>query len=108
MQASSRPKIDETGQRPPRIYYVHPMMLSGMTEWTVIFDHAADLGFDTILTAPPFLTMEGESVFMSCDFDRLTPSLDSLGLAQQGLGALAAAARNRGLKLMIDLVVDRM
>ncbi|MET0747988.1 MAG: maltotransferase domain-containing protein, partial [Rhizobium sp.] len=79
-----------------------------MTGWTDIFDHAAELGFDTILTAPPFLTAEGESIFVSCDFDRLTPSLESLGLAQQGLGALAAAARNRGLKLMIDLVVDRV
>lgn len=38
---------------PPRIYYVHPFQLKGLEGWRAIFAHAAALGFDTVLTAPP-------------------------------------------------------
>jgi starch synthase (maltosyl-transferring) len=107
MQTTGR-AYDQRTEQLPRIYYVHPLMLSGVADWNEIFDHAAGLGFDTILTAPPFFTNPGESVFVTSDFSRPTPSLESLGMTQQGLGALALAARDRGLKLMIDLVIDRV
>ncbi len=83
-------------------------MLSGISDWEALFDHAAALGFDTVLTAPPFLTLPGESVFVATDFDRLTPSLQDLGTPAAGMKTLAKAARDRGLALMIDIVIDRL
>ncbi|WFS04693.1 alpha-1,4-glucan--maltose-1-phosphate maltosyltransferase [Rhizobium tumorigenes] len=108
MQASTLRNDQQTRRRPPRIYYVHPLMLDGMSAWSDVFDHAAALGFDTVLSAPPFLTVPGESVFVPSDLDHLTPSLQSLGNTVEGLQALAAAARQRGLNFMIDIVIDRI
>jgi len=107
MQAPILKNDKQTAPKPPRIYYVHPLMLGGIEAWNEIFDHAAGLSFDAVLTAPPFLTFPGDSIFVSRDFDRLTPTLDALGGAQQGLAALATSAKRRGLTLMMDLVIDR-
>lgn len=63
---------------PPRIYYVNPLLLQGVDAWREVFDHAAEMGFDRVLTAPLFDRGGERSVFASQDLDCLDPQL-SLG-----------------------------
>lgn len=104
---SSRPS-EHSGSRAPKIYYAHPLMLKGMPAWHALFEHVARLGFDTVLTAPPFVRGRNTSVFVSRSFDELDPALDLPGSADERLRDLAGAAREHGLQLMLDLVLDRV
>lgn len=90
----------------PRIYYVNPLLLSGADRWSEAFDHAASLGFNTVLSAPPFMRVCGRGVFGPVDFDHLDPALQLEGRALNGLAALVGSARERGLDLMLDLPVN--
>ncbi|WP_230532776.1 alpha-1,4-glucan--maltose-1-phosphate maltosyltransferase [Microvirga roseola] len=91
----------------PRIYYVHPLLAGRPDSWDPLLDHAAGLGFDTILTAPLFAPGRGGSIFLPQDMDRLHPALGG-GWAADEVGRLAEKARSRGLALMLDLLADRV
>lgn len=93
---------------PPQIYYVHPLMLKGLDAWREVFAHAKDLGLDTVLTAPPFERGHNASVFVTRNFDRLDPELGLGESVGDGLKGLVQAARENGVRLMLDLVVDRI
>ncbi|MCH4549657.1 alpha-1,4-glucan--maltose-1-phosphate maltosyltransferase [Rhizobium changzhiense] len=91
---------------PPRIYYVNPLLLQGIDAWREVFDHAADTGFDRVVTAPLFDRGGERSIFASQDLNRLDPQL-SLGSAiEDGVGRLAEAARKSGVTLMMDVMLD--
>ncbi|MGY5811323.1 maltotransferase domain-containing protein [Rhizobium sp. LEGMi198b] len=91
---------------PPQIYYVNPLLLRGIDAWREVFNHAKNIGFDTVLTAPLF-ERGGDSVFAPRNFENLDPEF-SLGTSLvDGLRALTLAARERGMALMMDLVLDR-
>ncbi|MET0427718.1 MAG: maltotransferase domain-containing protein [Microvirga sp.] len=92
---------------PPRIYYVHPLQLGPFAAWDPILDHAAGLGFDAILMAPPFEPGRSGSIFHPRDMERLHPALGR-GNAVEGLARLAEKARTRSLGLMLDVVADRI
>jgi starch synthase (maltosyl-transferring) len=91
----------------PRIYYVHPLLAGPLDTWDEILDHAADLGFDTILIAPPFEPGHGGSIFLPRDMTRLHAALGH-GNAVEGLTRLAEKAGTRGLALALDVVLDRV
>ncbi|MBT9370937.1 maltotransferase domain-containing protein [Rhizobium sp. CSW-27] len=91
----------------PRLYYLHPLLLRGEQAWAAAFRHARNLGFDTVLCAPPTARSEGASVFVARDPDRLDPLLGFGEDLDTGLQRLAALAGTHGLSLMVDLVVDR-
>jgi starch synthase (maltosyl-transferring) len=67
----------------------------------------ADLGFDTILMAPPFEPGHGGSIFLPRDMARLHSSLGHDD-AIEGLSRIAERARSRGLGLSLDVVLDRV
>ena len=91
----------------PRMYYVHPLLAGPLDTWDEILDHAADLGFDTILMAPPFEPGHGGSIFLPRDMTRLHAALGH-GDAIEGLALLAEKAGARGLALTLDVVFDRV
>jgi starch synthase (maltosyl-transferring) len=101
-QTESEPAV------PPRIYYVNPLMLQGLDDWREAFDHARDLGLDTVLTAPLFEAAANASIFVTGRYDRLDPRLGLGEDVADGMGRLCEAARDAGVRLMIDLVVDRI
>ena len=72
----------------PRIYYVHPLLVGALDAWDETFDHAAELGFDAVLTAPLFAPGRGGSIFLPHDMERLHPALGD-GDAVEGIGRLA-------------------
>jgi starch synthase (maltosyl-transferring) len=99
--------VEGADHAPPRIYYVHPLLIGAISSWGEIFDHAAGLGFDTILMAPPFEPGHGGSIFLPRDTERLHPALGREG-AIDGIARLADMARARNLALALDVVVDRV
>lgn len=105
--SSQKARTKSTSQKPPRIYYVHPLLVGPLNNWDDIFDHAASLGFDTILMAPPFEPGHGGSILLPRDMTRLHPDLGG-GEAADGVARLAEKAGSRTLTLALDLVIDRV
>ncbi|MFL4990232.1 MAG: hypothetical protein ACJ8DV_02930, partial [Microvirga sp.] len=54
---------------------MHPLLAGPLDSWDEILDHAANLGFDTILMAPPFEPGHGGSIFLPRDMTRLHAAL---------------------------------
>ncbi|MBW9117390.1 alpha-1,4-glucan--maltose-1-phosphate maltosyltransferase [Rhizobium cauense] len=90
---------------PPMIYYVNPLLLSGRDRWLEIFDHAALLGFDTVLSAPLF-KRTADSLFSEVVYDELDPALALPGDAEDALAMLAGEADRRGINFMVDLAIS--
>ena len=108
---NSLSRIDAPASRlthPSRIYYVHPLQLNGMEAWRETFRHASGLGFDTVLTAPLFERAPHSSVFVPRNVDRIDPALGLGEDVTETLRGLATAAGESGLRLMLDLVIDRV
>lgn len=91
---------------PPRIYYVNPLLLQGIDAWREVFDHAAETGFDRVLTAPLFDRGGARSIFSFQDMNRLDPQLSLGSAVEDGVGRLVEAARRSGVTLMMDLMLD--
>ena len=89
------------------IYYLHPLLAGRIDAWGDHLDRIAAMGFDTVVIAPPFLPGASGDLFRTGDHDRLDPRLGT-GDAIAALGRLAQEARDRGLLLMLDVVVDRV
>jgi starch synthase (maltosyl-transferring) len=92
---------------PPAIYYLHPLLAGPLAGWDRHFARAARLGFNTVLTAPPFATGRGGNVFLTADHWRLDDRLGG-GDAREALALAARAAERAGLRLMLDIVADRV
>ena len=88
-------------------YYLHPLLAGPVDAWAGQLDRIAAMRFDTVVVAPPFAAGRTGDLFLVADFDRLDPRLGGGG-AVAGLARLAASCRERGLGLMLDLVIDRV
>ncbi len=88
----------------PRIYYVNPLDLPHAMSWLAVFDHAASLNFDTVLTAPFFRRQDQEgSIFASSDYGFVDPALKLSSGIEECAAFLCDAARLRGISLMMDV-----
>src|SRR5688500_1353558 len=96
LASSKTVRTKGVSRKAPRIYYVHPLLAGSLDNWDDIFDHAAALGFDTILMAPPFEPGHGGSIFLPRDMMRLHPSLGH-GEVSEDLARLAEKAGSRNL-----------
>ncbi len=90
-----------------RFYYLHPLLAGSLDAWSVQLDRIAAMGFDAVVIAPPFATGRSHDLFLTADAARLDPRLGA-GDAIEALARLAASCRERHLRLMLDLVVDRV
>src|SRR5450631_1871369 len=87
-----------------RFYYLHPLLAGPIDRWPDHLDRAAAMGFDAVVTAPPFLPGPIGNLFLSADHDRLDPRLGG-GDALTALKRLAEAAVRRGLRPILDVVI---
>lgn len=90
----------EGGVGTPRIYYLHPRIGGGAEAWPEHVARAASLGFSELLLAWPFSS--AADLFLTDDVGRIE-GRDAL----QVLGELAAACRDHGLSLWMDLAPAR-
>jgi starch synthase (maltosyl-transferring) len=89
-----------------RIYHFHPILAGRLADWPRWFEHAARLGFTDVLLVPPFAPGVTGDPFLTADHDRLHPALG--GAAETGLRSAGQAAHGAGVRLLLDVVLDRV
>ncbi|MBE7220579.1 MAG: DUF3416 domain-containing protein, partial [Caulobacteraceae bacterium] len=90
----------------PRLYHVPLSMVADPGQWPAILDNAAGMGFDTVLISPPTEPGPSGNLLLPFGFERAHPAL---GHELEGsVAGVARQARDRGLALMADLVIDRV
>jgi starch synthase (maltosyl-transferring) len=83
------------------------LLIGSLRAWNAHLDRAVELGFDHVLIAPPFLPGDDGDVRIVRDHRKLHPVFDTNDSATDVLRALADATRERGLRLLLDVTVDR-
>ena len=90
----------------PGLYLVNPLMVGPLPGWAALLDHVASLGCTAVLLAPPTQPGPSGNLYHLGDPDQPHPCLEAPDLPA-ALRHLAEAARQRGLALYLDLVLDR-
>ena len=90
-----------------RFYYLHPLLAGPIDTWTNHLDRIAAMSFDTVIIAPPFMPGGSGDLFLTPDHNRLDPRL-GMGEAIAALARLADEARDRQLRLFLDIVADQV
>ena len=89
-----------------RIYHVPLAMVAGPSEWDMILDACAGMGFDTVLISPPGAPGPRNNALLPYDWTKPHPALAAGGPLTEGVAALARACASRGLRLMADVAAD--
>ena len=91
----------------PRILYLHPALIGPLAQWHAHLDRAAHLGFDHIAIASPFLPGGDGNLQNVADHRKANPAFATEEPAVDVLHALAQAADQRGLKVIVDIAPAR-
>jgi starch synthase (maltosyl-transferring) len=59
-----------------KIYYLHPLMVGPLDQWSTHFERCRAMGFDCVGTAPLFAPGTSGDVFLTGDADVAHPILD--------------------------------
>ena len=92
----------------PRIYFFHSLLVGPLDAWPTQFAHAAGLGFDHALIGGLFEPGRAGHAQVVGNHGRLHPVFGTQQPAAEAIRTLAQAARQNGLALLGDLVIDRM
>jgi starch synthase (maltosyl-transferring) len=91
------------------LYYMPGGLAGQITAWPAHLARARRLGFRQICTAPFTRPGQRGDLFLAGDLDRPDPRLGAAyDTTEAALEAAAAAARQAGLELLVDVVLDRM
>jgi starch synthase (maltosyl-transferring) len=66
------------------------------------------MGFDTVCVAPPFMPGASGDIFVTGDHEALHPALDWPGSADEGIARITHQAAAEGLRVWLDLSIDRV
>ncbi|CAH2788559.1 MAG: Alpha-amylase (EC [uncultured Paraburkholderia sp.] len=92
----------------PRIYFFHSLLVGPLDAWPAQFAHAAALGFDHALIGSLFEPRQAGHGQVVGNHARLHPVFETQQPAAEAVRTLADAARQHGVSLIVDLVIDRM
>jgi glycosidase len=90
-----------------RFYYLHPLLAGPIDAWAPQLERIAAMGFDAVVVAPPFAPGRAGNLFLTADHDRLDPRLGTVD-AIAALSRFAEESRDRRLRPMLDVVIDRV
>jgi starch synthase (maltosyl-transferring) len=94
-------------RRGPRIYNLFPSLVGSVDRWTAELPRIAAMGFDWVYVNPFHYPGFSGSLYAVKDYYRLNPLFDECGQpAELQLGSFTAAARELGLAVMMDLVIN--
>jgi starch synthase (maltosyl-transferring) len=91
-----------------RIYYLHPRMIGALPGWKDDLTRVQTMGFSDVCLGPIFAAGASGDIFLTDDFERASPHLQPSGDADATVQQLAAIARDAGLSLLLDIVLDRV
>jgi starch synthase (maltosyl-transferring) len=90
-----------------RIYNLFPLLAGTIEDWTKQLPRVAELGFNTVYVNPFHYAGFSGSLYAVKDYYRLNPLFRADGASdEEQLSGFTAAARERGLGVMMDLVVN--
>jgi starch synthase (maltosyl-transferring) len=91
-----------------RIYNLFPTLAGPMSGWDAHFERIAAMSFDWVYVNPIHRTGSSQSLYAVADYYELNPLLrgDDHRPADEILGDVVRAAGRRGLRLMLDLVIN--
>ena len=92
---------------PPKIYYLHYPMIGALADWPRHLARCRAMGFDYIAIPPPFAPGRRGNPFLTDDFAVPHPAL-GLGTGADAIAAIAQLCARHQLKLIVDLVIDRV
>ena len=93
--------------QPPRIYYLHHRNADGLPGWRRHIARAAGLGFDHVCIGPIFAAGHGDP-FLISDLETTDASLGVAGSPEEAVREIAALCAGAGLRLFLDIVLDRL
>src|SRR5690349_17718297 len=93
---------------PLRIYYLHPRLAGPLAGWDRHFERIRRMGFDHVCVTPPFAPGPDGDPFLTGQHDRPDPALGVDGSLEAAVREMAAAAEHHGLRLLADLMLDRV
>lgn len=92
---------------PPIVYNLFPRLAGKMTEWPVFFDAAREMAFNWIFLNPINEAGFSGSLYAVKDYYRFNPLFVEENADHEAqVKAMLAAAGQRGLKVMLDLVIN--
>ncbi|MGA8277616.1 MAG: maltotransferase domain-containing protein [Rhodanobacteraceae bacterium] len=89
-----------------RGYYIDPLLLGPPSRWAPALDQCADMGFDTVVIAPPFESVLANDRFLVEDYMRCDARIGDMDVADM-LSGVADVCASRNLILMLDIAPDR-
>lgn len=92
----------------PRIYNLFPLLAGPLPQWTSHLQRAQRLGFDWVFVNSFHYAGYSGSLYSIKDYYAVDPRLldPSAGAPLEQLSAMAQTAKQLGLKLMMDLVIN--
>jgi starch synthase (maltosyl-transferring) len=103
-----RPRAGRNHTGGARIYYVSPLQIGPLEQWNKIFHAAREMGFSHVCLAPLFAPAASGDIFLIDDYERTNPTLKLPEVADAAVSELANLAREAGVHLLLDLVLDRV
>lgn len=91
----------------PRLYFLHPLVAGPLPNWSAQFARIAAMGFDHVLLPPIFETSPGGRLSLVANFDRPHAALAAGNDAVSALRGICQSASKAGLRIVLDLVLDR-
>jgi starch synthase (maltosyl-transferring) len=93
---------------PLRIYYLHPRLAGPLSGWDRHFERIRRMGFDHVCVTPPFAPGPDGDPFLTGQHDRPDPTLGVDDALEAAVREMAAGAERHGLRLLADLMLDRV
>jgi len=90
------------------IYYLHPLLAGPLAGWEEYLSRARALGFSHVCVGPVFAPAPSGDIFLTDDFARTNPAISEEHDADATIRHLAQLCRDNGLRLVLDLVLDRV
>src|SRR4051812_30096831 len=92
----------------PRIYNLFPLLAGRIDEWTALLPRIAAMGFNWVYINPFHYPGFSGSLYAVKDYYRLNPLFRNGAATSDDalLAGFTGAARERGLAVMMDLVVN--
>ena len=107
--AEAIPSVGETRVScAPRIYYLHPQNVGGKPDIARHITLGCRDWASTISASVPSSSPGGGDPFLISDLDRADPRLGIAGSPENAVREIAALCRGQGLRLFLDIVLDRL
>jgi starch synthase (maltosyl-transferring) len=104
--AASTRKI--AGLAAPKVYYLHPLLAGPLASWEPHLARARRMGFDHLATAPLFAPGGTGDIFLTADHEAVHPALGTGAPADEVIAGLAQTCARHELRLVLDIVIDRV